>query len=88
MKLIKDVKGDFVVADKIISFFVTEISSSEFEVRVFTVESKATTLKVFKSEAEARAWLNEFVIQFDDKVKNRELVHDTFGTLSQLLKKA
>lgn len=83
MKFIKNIHGDFIRVDKIIMLTVEDQDPG------WTVDAKLgeyrAALKKFNTEAEARSWLNEFVIQLEDELSGRNLTRNVWEQVSQLI---
>ena len=82
MKFLKDINGDFVRIDKIVAFEAAQTTDSCC-VQALCDEIVAT-LKYFDTEAEARSWLGELMIQVEDELSGRNLTRDIFNHVMQL----
>ena len=82
MKFIQNISGDFIRVDKIVMLEVTDMPA--WTVYAHLNEYR-TALKKFNTEAEARSWLNEFVIQLEDELSGRNLTRNVWEQVSQLI---
>ena len=84
MKFIQNISGDFVRTDKIIMLTVEDQDPG------WTVDAKLgeyrAALKKFNTEAEARSWLKELVIQIEDELSGRNVTRAVFKDVTQLIK--
>lgn len=85
MKFIKDTNLNFVRVDKIIALAV-EDKSTLWAVVAYCDGNCCVELKTFGTEAEARSWLKELVIQIDDELSGRNLTNDLWKQFIQLIK--
>ena len=83
MKFIQDIHGDFVRTDKIVMLEVTDMPA--WTVYAHLNEYR-TALKKFNTEAEARSWLKELVIQIEDELSGRNVTRAVFKDVTQLIK--
>lgn len=85
MKFIQDIDGNFVRADKITALTV-EDRPTLWAVVAYCDGNYYTKLKTFDTEAEARSWLKELVIQIDDELSGRNVTRAVFKDVTQLIK--
>lgn len=85
MKFIKDTNLNFVRVDKIIALAV-EDRPTLWAVVAYCDGNCCVELKTFGTEAEARSWLKELVIQIDDELSGRNLTNNMLNQVYQFIK--
>ena len=85
MKFIKNINDDFIRVYKITAFTVEKDQYGNWCVFEYS-DSYHSKLKEFSTEAEARSWLNELVIQIDDELSGRNLTSELWKQFTQLIK--
>ena len=84
MKFIQDIDGNFTRVDKITALKVSKLQS--WTVYAYCNKDYCVWLKTFDTEAEARSWLKELVIQIEDELSGRNVTRAVFKDVTQLIK--
>ena len=85
MKFIKNINDDFIRVYTITALTVEKDQYGKWGVFAYS-DSYNSKLKEFSTEAEARSWLNELVIQIDDELSGRNLTGELWKQFTQLIK--